>query len=60
VIALTAAQRPSGRRLHGRAARRQVVQGKTSIDVHTVEGGKLVRSYHVEDWMSAIRQFSAQ
>jgi predicted ester cyclase len=31
-----------------------------SIDVHTVEGGKLVRSYHVEDWMSAIRQLSAQ
>lgn len=31
-----------------------------SIDVHTVEGGKLVRSYHVEDWAGAIRQLSAK
>jgi len=30
-----------------------------SIDVHTVAGGKLVRSYHVEDWFGAIRQLSA-
>jgi predicted ester cyclase len=29
-----------------------------SIDVHTVEGGKLVRSYHVEDWLGAVRQLS--
>ena len=27
-----------------------------SIDVHTIEGGKFVRSYHVEDWMGAVRQ----
>jgi predicted ester cyclase len=27
-----------------------------SIDVHTLEGGKMVRSYHIEDWMGAIRQ----
>jgi predicted ester cyclase len=31
-----------------------------SIDVHTIEGGKLTRSYHVEDWMGATRQLSAQ
>ena len=27
-----------------------------SIDVHTLEGGKMVRSYHIEDWMGAVRQ----
>lgn len=31
-----------------------------SIDVHTVESGKLVRTYHVEDWASAIRQLAAK
>jgi predicted ester cyclase len=31
-----------------------------SIDVHTVEGGRLVRSYHVEDWAGAVRQLSAK
>ena len=30
-----------------------------SIDVHTIEGGKMVRSYHVEDWIGAIRQLTA-
>jgi predicted ester cyclase len=30
-----------------------------SIDVHTLEGGKMVRSYHVEDWLGAVRQLSA-
>ena len=27
-----------------------------TIDIHTVEGGKLVRADHVEDWTGAIRQ----
>ena len=27
-----------------------------SIDVHTLEDGKMVRSYHIEDWMGAVRQ----
>ncbi|MGH6962005.1 MAG: ester cyclase [Dongiaceae bacterium] len=27
-----------------------------SIDIHTVENGKIVRSYHVEDWAGALRQ----
>lgn len=27
-----------------------------TIDIHTVEGGKLVRADHVEDWASALRQ----
>ena len=31
-----------------------------SIDVHTVEGGKIVRSYHVEDWLGAVRQLSGK
>ena len=31
-----------------------------SIDIHTIESGKIVRSYHVEDWMGAIRQLSAK
>jgi len=31
-----------------------------SIDVHTIEGGKIVRSYHVEDWMGAVRQLSGK
>lgn len=30
-----------------------------SIDIHTVEGGKIVRSFHIEDWMGAARQLSA-
>ncbi|KEY57602.1 ester cyclase [Serratia sp. DD3] len=31
-----------------------------SIDIHTVKNGKIERSYHVEDWMSAVRQLSAK
>jgi len=27
-----------------------------AIDVHTIKGGRIVRTYHVEDWMSAIQQ----
>lgn len=27
-----------------------------TIDIHTVENGRIVRSYHVEDWALAIRQ----
>lgn len=27
-----------------------------TIDIHTVEGGKLVTAHHVEDWAGAIRQ----
>ena len=27
-----------------------------SIDIHEVKGGRIVRSYHVEDWARAIRQ----
>jgi hypothetical protein len=30
-----------------------------SIDVHALEGGKMVRSYHIEDWMGAVRQLTA-
>jgi predicted ester cyclase len=30
-----------------------------SIDVHTLEDGKMVRSYHIEDWLGAVRQISA-
>jgi len=31
-----------------------------SIDVHTLEGGKMVHSYHVEDWIGAVRQLTAK
>jgi predicted ester cyclase len=31
-----------------------------SIDVHTLSGGKIARSYHIEDWIGAVRQLSAQ
>jgi predicted ester cyclase len=31
-----------------------------SIDVHTLEAGKIARSYHVEDWIGAVRQLSAK
>ncbi|MBV9561171.1 MAG: ester cyclase [Bradyrhizobium sp.] len=27
-----------------------------SIDVHTIEGGRIVRSHHVEDWIGTVRQ----
>ena len=30
-----------------------------SIDVHTLEGGKIVRTYHIEDWLGAVRQLTA-
>jgi predicted ester cyclase len=30
-----------------------------SIDVHTLEGGKIVRTYHIEDWLGAVRQLDA-
>lgn len=29
-----------------------------SLDVHTLEGGKISRTYHVEDWQGAFRQVS--
>jgi predicted ester cyclase len=29
-----------------------------SIDIHTIEDGKIKRSYHVEDWAAAMRQLS--
>ncbi len=31
-----------------------------SIDIHTVRNGKIVESYHVEDWAGAIRQLRTQ
>jgi SnoaL-like polyketide cyclase len=31
-----------------------------SIDIHTIDGGKITRSYHVQDWMGAMRQLSGQ
>jgi predicted ester cyclase len=29
-----------------------------SIEVHTLEGGKITHTYHVEDWQGAFRQLS--
>ena len=31
-----------------------------SIDIHTIEGGKITRTHHVEDWAGALRQLKAQ
>jgi len=31
-----------------------------SIDIHTVESGKIVRTYHVEDWAGALRQLTGK
>lgn len=31
-----------------------------SIDIHQVRDGKLLRAWHVEDWMGATRQLSAK
>ena len=41
----------------------QPVSGKSfrimSIDIHQVEDGKIVKSYHIEDWAGALRQLAA-
>jgi predicted ester cyclase len=31
-----------------------------SIDIHTIEGGRIVRSYHIEDWAGAMRQIAGK
>ena len=31
-----------------------------TIDIHTVEDGKITRTYHVEDWAGALRQLGTQ
>ena len=31
-----------------------------TIDIHTVENGKIVSSYHVEDWAGALQQLSGK
>ena len=31
-----------------------------TIDIHEVEGGQVVRVYHLEDWATAIKQLSAK
>ncbi|GAB5448975.1 ester cyclase [Gymnodinialimonas sp.] len=31
-----------------------------SIDIHRVEDGRIVESYHVEEWATAIRQLTAE
>ena len=39
-------------------------QGKSfdilTIDIHTIEDGKIVRTFHVEDWAGALRQLNLQ
>jgi predicted ester cyclase len=30
-----------------------------SIDVHTLRDGRMVRTYHIEDWIGAVRQLGA-
>ncbi len=31
-----------------------------TIDIHTIKDGKIVRSYHVEDWAGALQQLKAK
>ncbi len=31
-----------------------------TIDIHTLEGGKIVKTYHVEDWAGALQQLSGK
>lgn len=31
-----------------------------TIDIHTVENGRITKSYHVEEWAKAIQQLSAK
>ncbi len=31
-----------------------------TIDIHTVQNGKLVAAHHIEDWAGAIRQLSTK
>lgn len=31
-----------------------------TIDIHELEGGKIVRTYHVEDWATALQQLSGK
>ena len=31
-----------------------------SIDIHTIEGGKIAKTYHVEDWAGALRQLKGK
>ena len=31
-----------------------------SIDIHTIEDGKIIKSYHVEDWAGALRQLKGK
>jgi predicted ester cyclase len=31
-----------------------------SIDIHTIEGGTITRSYHIEDWAGAMRQVASK
>ncbi len=31
-----------------------------TIDIHTLENGKIVRSYHVEDWAGALQQLKGE
>ena len=31
-----------------------------SIDIHTIEDGKIAQTYHVEDWSGALRQLSGK
>ena len=31
-----------------------------TIDIHTVEGDKVVRTYHLEDWAGALRQLKGK
>lgn len=31
-----------------------------TIDIHTIDNGKIVETFHCEDWMVAVKQFAVQ
>jgi len=31
-----------------------------TIDIHTLEGGKIIKTYHVEDWAGALKQLKGK
>lgn len=31
-----------------------------SIDIHTLENGKIAKTYHIEDWAGALRQLKGK
>ena len=50
---------PVGTHFFGQPGHGQNTSRIMSIDIHKVEGGKIVESYHIEDWAGALKQLAA-